>query len=570
MTTERKETEKAGVSRRRFLKYGAGIVVVGAAAAGAYYYLAAPPGPPPTLTPTETVTAVTTATTSAPVTPTGPIYGGIVLMGHEEAIKIIDPQSNAQQGATWVDMNVLDRLVEYEAGPVGMDIVPSLAEKWEVSSDGAEYTFYLRKGVMWHNGKEFSAEDVKFTFERIRDKGYRKSYIPYVQQVDIIDKYTAKVVNKQPTNFLDAAANFMAGHILPVVTDDDLKTAGITRAEFEEKGFANFLIGTGPFRLKERRLDEYDLFEAYESYWAKDSQGGKYPYLANMKWVPAPEGPVRVANLKSGAYDMITAVPGPDVEDVGNTAGLEVVEKPGAIRADIQFQCQRPPFNDVRMRQAVAYALDPKEIIDLVYQGYADNCRNIIAPWGPFYYDVKDPYTPQDRDKAKELMTAAGYGNGWKGELITFVPEDAVSKVLKDQLSYVGIDLSIRVVDVGVWIATTYPPKSDYNISNITSTFKMDPFISINPYIRTGSEYSLGLYSNPKMDALLDALGTTTDRAKRADIAAQAQQLFVDEVPIYVIGYLRSIYGLHRYVKNFTPRDPYVPYFRETWTEKQA
>jgi ABC-type transport system substrate-binding protein len=545
--------KKDKLSRRKFIKYAGGAVAVAAVAAAGYgLYQATQPSQMPA--PTATTAA---STTPAMTTATGPIYGGELNYATQQASVSLDPQLTASDGSYYVIRQCMNGLLAFDEN---MQLVPALAERWESSADAKEYTFWLRKGVKFHNGKNFTADDVKFTFERIKALGDRSTAHLFFQKIDhaeVIDDYTVKIVNSEPwTPFLRALPLEKAS-ILPHLSDSELASIG--------GDFSNTLIGTGAFEWDSRVQSQYDKFEKFADYWEKG-----LPYLDRLWLRPLVDPVSLVAAFESHQMDSIQGIPADQMPRLQGNTNLEMISVPGNEWTDLEFLLNSkshlfspdPAKNEtvnsdrpMKLRQAVNYAVDRQEIVDVIFSGYGEATFTPLPKQFEGYYNP--PGWEHDIDKSKKLLSDAGYANGLTGvSLHTYNLSwtERYAELLKSQLGKAGIEIEITPDEE----ATLYQGQASgtYDITLDFNALKNDSTLSIAPYPGWTTNYQTGM--DPSMDKIMNDCYTVGDPAQRAEAIKQLQIRLIEVAwilplthPPFLCGYWKNLQGVDVSVPGF-------------------
>ncbi len=313
---------------------------------------------------------------------------------------------------------VYNRLVEFKKGST--DIEPALAESWEISDDGLTYIFHLRKGVKFHTTKEFTptrdfnADDVVFSFQRQLDPNHpyhnvSKGTYPYfkamkfpelLKSVEKLDDNTIRItLNKKDATFLASLGmDFIS--IYSAEYADAMLKAG------KPETIDNRPVGTGPFVFVDYKTDQAAQYVANENYWK-----GRTP-LDRLVINIVPDATTRYAKLQAGSCDLILFPNVADLAKMKTDPKVQLLEQKGLNVAYIAFNTEKAPFDNVKVRQALNYAVDKKAIIEAVYQGAGTPAKNPLPPTIWSYNDEVQDY-PYDPEKAKQLLAEAGYPNGF-------------------------------------------------------------------------------------------------------------------------------------------------------------
>lgn len=378
---------------------------------------------------------------------------------------------------------------------------PALAEIWNVSKDKKTYTFKLRKGVRFHDGAEFDADDVLFSLNRARGEkstNAQKALFKPIAKVVKKGKYTVAVTLKQVTgSFL-----FNMGWGDAVIVDPASADSNKSNP-----------IGTGPFKFK--RWIKGDRVEMVKNsdYWGKPVKLRK----AAIKIIPDPAA--AMAALMAGDVDAFANFPAPEVlSQLETNPQLKVVIGNTEGETILSTNNQKPPFDKLKVRQALAYAIDRQAIVDGAMFGYGTPIGTHFSPHHPAYVDLtkKFAYNPA---KAKKLLAEAGYPNGF--DAVIKLPPPAYARrggeVVASQLRKVGIRLEIVPVEWAQWLDQVFR-KRDYHLTIVSHTEPMD----IGIYARKDYYFA---YDSPKFQALIEKLNLTVDRDARFKIMADAQRL---------------------------------------------
>lgn len=350
----------------------------------------------------------------------------------------IDASIAAERNAQNVAWQMFDSLVFQNDDA---EIEPALAEEWEVSDDGREYTFYLREDVQFHNGEPFNADAVVYSWERgQRSELEWSDRWARAHSVEAIDEFTVRITTESPDALL---LGVMAQHwnmVPPEYTEE------VGDAEFGQAP-----VGTGPFQFVEWVREERIVMEANPDYW-RDG----LPRVEELVFVPIPESSTRMAAIQTGEVDIVNRLSFEQAEALQGTAGVEVVTYPIDRAFYIAFNNLTTgvgePTEDVRVRQAMNYAVDRQAIVDSLFGGYAELSTGLLTSGNLGYDSSLDPY-PYDPDRARELLAEAGYPDGF--EIGFAAPSGAytnfeqVAEAVQGYLRDVGIDTDLDIMESG-------------------------------------------------------------------------------------------------------------------------
>jgi peptide/nickel transport system substrate-binding protein len=441
----------------------------------------------------------------------------------------LDPQFVTDVPTSRVVMQIHETLVKYD---LDMNIVPCLAESWTTSADRLTWTFKLRKGIKFHDGTPFNAEAVKYNFDRIVDPAIaspRKSTVVMVQNVKIVDEYTVSITTKQPF-----------APLLAQLTSYNISIMSPTAAKKWEKKYGQNASGTGPFKLESWTPGEKIVLARNENYW------GSKTYLDKVVIRVVPEDSTRVMLLLSGEADVISSVPPVLTEKLKQSKDVKILRKLGFRTIYIGLNNKMKPFTDVRVRKAVAHAINPEAIVDGILNGMATIGGSFESPVIPGAIQGLKPY-PYDPARAKKLLAEAGYPNGLTTTFYTptgrYLMDRQVSEAVQAQLKEVGINAEIKAPDFGAFIALldkgTEAPM--FLLGKGSPTGDLD--LTLNLTIKTGGLMNQFQYSNSKIDGMIVEQEGIIDVKKRYQVLYDIQKIVYDECPAVVLFYEDQIFG---------------------------
>jgi len=384
-------------------------------------------------------------------------------------------------------------------------VSPALAESWEISDDGKIYTFKLHTGVKFHDGTDFDAEDAKFTLDRARAEDSvnpQKQLFAAIDNVEVVDAATLKVTLKQPQGaFL---YNMGWGE------------AAIVAPESAEGNKEN-PVGTGPFKFQNWARGSAITLVKNPDYW------GDEVALEKAEFRIIPDAAAAVPALLSGDVHAFSNMPAGDaLPQIEADPRFKVVIGTTEGETVLSTNNKREPFDKLEVRQAIAHALNREEIIKGVPPGLGVPIGSHFAPHHPAYIDLTGTY-PYDPAKAKELLAAAGFPDGFSATLKLPPPSYARDggQIVASQLRQVGINLEIIPVEWADWLTQVFTEK-DYDLSIVAHVEPMD----IGIYARPDYYFN---YQNPEFNAVIAELDVTADEAKRNELYGKAQRILAED-----------------------------------------
>lgn len=395
-----------------------------------------------------------------------------------------------------------------------MDPQPDLAENWEVADDNVTWTFNLRQGVMFHNGREMIADDVKFSIERIKEIGAGGKYASYIidiDTVDVIDEYTVQLNLLYPSGVL--LNNLQVATIVPEEEADNLSAHP---------------VGTGPFTFVERVPNQHVRLEKHTDYhgeWAVD-------YADTLTLTPATEEQTRIANLQTGDIAYSQSIPSARVEEVRGMDGIELITPtPGSASYSwLIMHNQRAPFNDLNARMAVSYGTDREALLEAIFRGQGE------AHWNPFprehWAHAADVVGPEyDLDKAKEYLEMSSYdGSEIVFKIFTTGDWVAYGELMHAMLLDVGFNVRLEQLEFATWIEQVYQ-NHDFQIAQTSTAREWDPDGLTISCLSTGGSNNPGEYSNAEMDAAFERGRRATSQEERIEAYRAVQELYARDQP---------------------------------------
>lgn len=479
--------------------------------------------------------------------------GGTLSIGVDQEVVGLDPHIvTAFSSFRRLDL-LYNTLVKLD---YNLDIVPDLADSWEIP-DSLTYIFHLRKGVKFHNGRELTADDVKFSLERILDPKTAspgRSYIIPISNIESIDQYTIRIELSSPlASFLDGLTS---------------KNCAIVPKEEVEK-YGNLqrnVVGTGPFKLEEWVPDNYMKLVRNPSYFEKE-----FPYLDAVIFRVIPEQTSLLAGIKSGSLDIATINEGSIILQAKKDPNLVVIQVPGLNLRTFGFNNTREPFNDVRVREAIALAIDRDEIVNAAEFGMAQ-------PSGPLAASVKKwakpleelPFSKPNLKKARELLAEAGYPDGFSFNVVassTYEGGLAVAQIIQSQLKKVGLRPELEVVEWGIYIDRWVKRDFDSMVELRGGSPEPDRFLYRSLHSTGG--VNNWLFKDEEVDKLLDEGRKLIKFEDRKPIYDKIQVLLSEKVPVIFLYVPLDTKILSPNVKNFRQMgNGSIQYLSQTWLEK--
>ena len=457
-----------------------------------------------------------------------------------------------------------NRLVEFERGTT--DIVPALAESWEVSDDGLQYTFHLRKGVKFHTTKEFeptrdfNADDVLFSFERQwkEDHPYHKvsggtyeyfngmSMPDLLKSIEKVDDYTVRFTLNRPE--------------APFIANMGMDFASILSAEYAEQldkadnkqQIDLAPVGTGPFQRVNYQKDAVIRYKAHPDYWA-----GKAP-IDTLVFAITPDSSVRYAKLKAGECHAMPYPNPADLEAMAKDPDINLLEKEGLNVGYLAFNTEKKPFDDKRVRQALNMAINKNAIIDAVFQGAGKVAKNPIPPTIWSYNDEVQDY-PYDPEKAKALLAEAGYPDGFETDIWAMPVQRPynpnarrMAEVIQADWAKVGVKAKIVSFEWGEYLKRSKDGEHQTVLLGWTGdNGDPDNFLAVLLGCDAVGGANRARWCHKPFDDLLQQAKTVSDKEERTKLYKQAQLIFKEEAPWVTIAHSVVFQPLRKEVQDF-------------------
>jgi len=470
------------------------------------------------------------------------IWGALLLLaigvttGHAAEFRIavgVDPDTmDPVQLTTTTVGNIVDYVVETLTilAPDG-SIKPHLAERWSVSDDGLHYTFTLRANVMFHDKTPLNADSVKWNFDRLIDPEVRvpgRAAYP-IARTDVIDTSTVRVTLKRPyVPFISALSGSTAGMLAP---------ASVEKHGNTYKNYTH-IVGTGPYAFQERKKGEKITVTKYADYW------GVKPHYDQAVFRIVPEAATRESLLLAGQVDLIILPPIADLPALQRNKAVKVLMAPSNRTIFIAINTQRPPFNTVKARQALNYAVDKQAIISNVLFGAGEPMDAPMAP-SLFGYCKIGVYE-FDQAKAKQLLAESGIAPGTQVSLLhptgRYVQDKEATQALAGYLREVGLEPQLQTMDWPSYISTITTPLDKGNNTQLHYLGWAPAFLDASQQmLEFLSSYAppnglaTSFYASPQVDAWINAAEGENDAAKRRELYCQiAKQVWHDAPWIFL------------------------------------
>jgi peptide/nickel transport system substrate-binding protein len=422
-----------------------------------------------------------------------------------------------------------------------LNVQPGLAERWEIP-DPLTYVFHLHRGVTFHDGRPLTSRDVKWTFDSLLEgkiRSTKSAAYRFVDHVHAPDEFTVVFHLKEPNATLLWNLSEGASGIVPYGSLEE-----ITRQP----------IGSGPFQFVSAEQDKEVIVERNDKYWGAKAR------LARVRFTVVPDATTRALELRKGSADAaINALTSDTIVALEREPNLQIERAPGTVLSYLAFNLRDRTLQDVRVRQAIAYAIDRGPLLQYIWRGFAEPALSVLPPQS-WAYDPDVAAYPHNPEKARQMLDTAGYrardGVRFHLTMKTSTEESTrlLAAVLQQQLRDVGIALDIRTFEFATFFAdVTSGAFQLYSLRWIGGNEDPDIFeysFHSNRFPPQGA--NRGFYSNPRVDSLIDQARRETDQNVRKRLYAKVQETLAQEEPYINLWYFDNVLVHTRRVRNVT------------------
>ena len=470
-----------------------------------------------------------------PSTPDAPVANEITVGIAQDLDDSLDPHKTVKAGTREVMFNVFEGLVK--PTPDG-DLTPAVAENYTVSEDRLTYTFTLREGVKFHNGDTVTAEDVVYSINRCAaatETGIvQVEAFSVIQNIAAVDERTVTITIAEPSNeFL----SYLTVAVLP--------------SDYDQQDTAP--IGTGPFKFVSRAAQDSVVLEKFDEYWGTPANLDK----VTLKVIENADS--LMMSLQSGAIDLCSHLTSTQVAQLGSD--FDVAEGTMNLVQAMYLNNAEKPFDDVRVRQALCYAVDKQAIIDIAFDGYGSPIGSSMYPaFGKYFDDSLTNYYTKDVDKAKALLADAGYPNGFEMTITVpsnYKPHMDTAEVLVQQLAEIGVKATIQPIEWESWVSDVYVGRQfqstvvGVDASTMTARALLERFTST--YGKNFINYNSADY-----DALFQQVLSSSDDAEQTSLYKQMEQNLTENAANVYIQDLADLLAVRKGLEGVTFYPIYV------------
>ncbi|MFT8311831.1 MAG: ABC transporter substrate-binding protein [Sporolactobacillus sp.] len=445
----------------------------------------------------------------------------------------LDPQKSSAAVDRQVFQSIYNTLVDIDTNG---KIIPELATSWKITNGGKTYTFSLRKGVKFQDGTAFNADAVKFNLDRELNPKFaspRLSEIGSITDVKVLSPYKVQLTLKQPFSPL-----------LSILTDRSGMMLSPTAVKKEGANFSNHPVGTGPYSFVERVKQDHITVKAFKDYW------GTKPKTQTIVYHPYADGNVRLTNLTSGNVDLVNTIDYKDIDRVKKDSNLKIDKKAAIGFQGIVLNVHRAPLNNVKIRQAINYAIDRESIAKVIFHNYVTPATSPL-PVSSWAHDSSLKQTTADVAAAKKLIKESGLKN------VTFtlkIPSGSsqnqqLGQMVQSMLKKVGINVKLEMVEFGTMIQQG--TEHNFDAINLGWSGRLDPDGTIYSwFVTNGGNNDMG-YSNANVDKWLNEARTVESQTERTQLYHKISQQLWNDAPYISLYYPDDYKAMKKAVQGF-------------------
>src|SRR5215216_5816319 len=482
-----------------------------------------------------------------------PKPGGILKVGLQADPTALDAQKQSLTAIWHIVEHIYDGLTRITKPDLSVE--PALAEGWEIAEDGTSYMFVLREGVTFHDGTPLKASDVKFTFERLVDPATASTSaaeLASMKSIEVNDDRTVVMTLHAPDASLLAT---LAGGTCVIYSEEFVKA--------NNNDVSQVANGTGPFKFVEYVPNTRIVLERNENYWEEG-----LPYLDGIEMTIASDDTARTAAVVTGTVDFIEYAPLRDIPSLEADPSLRLAGNSNTNIRFIGFNLSKEPFDNLKVRQAIAAVVDREAMLGPTVFGYGTPTEVLFPP--DFWAALQQEVRPPDVERAKALMAEAGHPDGFSTTITSWSQYSFLSNaavVLQEQLRQIGIEAELNLVENATMFEQVYDPATrDYEIAVTGDSAYVDPNTLILQNFKTDESNNFVNYSNPKVDELIEQGIASTDQEERAGIYQEMQKILLEDLPWVNLFVADQYEAMKDYVQGYVhiPNGSNIS-FRTTW-----
>ncbi len=444
----------------------------------------------------------------------------------------LDPQFGEDTTTQRVVMQISDTLIGVDEN---MNYVPKLAESWEMSPDGLTLTFKLREGVKAHNGETLTSEDVAYTVER-------------GQASTLVAKAFAAIESVECPDDLTVVMHLAYSSPIQLAYLSSPSTGIVNKKACEEMGdesFGRAPVAYGPYKVVGWESGDKVTLEAHEDYW------NGAPAIKNAEFKVYADSNTAAIALQNGQVDVVMDVSTADVNSLESDSNVAVYTGDSLIAFHLHMNCERTPFSDPKVRQAINYAINTQDIIDACFDGIGATIMDSFIPKMSLSADFGERPYQYDMEKAKSLLAEAGYENGFECNiLVTSGAQEKMAQVIQAYLQQIGITLKIDVYEWGTLLDIVNSGDYDMTILRIVAMIP-DPDLSLYTRFQSEQPYNFSKFKVPELDKMLEDARSCADADERTQMYLDINKYLWDNAPTVPLCFTTVINATNASLKGY-------------------
>ncbi len=496
-----------------------------------------------------------------------PRRGGTIKIGSFANIDTLDPHNTTSIAATAIHNNIYSGILKLTYDGKEVKFVPDLAREWEIIGDRV-HVFRFHKGVTFHNGDPFTAQDVQWNLERVKDVKQAPIHawkLKLLEKIEILDDHTVRLTFEKPYPFLRVAFTGSTGRAGTIVSRRAVEQWG--------KDYGRHPVGTGPFTCVEWKEADFIALERNPHYFEMGADGKPLPYLDKVliKFIIEPSS--LVAAVQTGEVDGINNAIPQFVALLHKNPNLNVYTLVGGNWRNVTFNCAKEPFNDINLRKAVTYGINREELLKQVQFGEGVVAYGPISPPMAGFYDPEFGKKQEGQyynfELAQSYLKKSRYPNGTEALLLSgnggYAPRQA--EVLQAQLAKLGIKVNISLNDFPVF-RKRWLEERQWDLVQLQWDADLDPDETLFPELHSKETWNAGRWINAEFDRLVELAQVEPDQQKRKQYYNDAVKTLIEEVPSAIILHENEQKVFAKYVKGFEPIPVNAINMHSVWLDK--
>ncbi|WP_411966245.1 ABC transporter substrate-binding protein [Haloferax sp. YSMS24] len=479
--------------------------------------------------------------------------GGTLQWGGAVPVQGLDPHIDTSAASKRVLENIYEEVVALQDD---YSIKPHLAKSFEQSDDNTLLTFELREGVMFHNGKEMTAEDVLASYERVQNGDYLATgFFEFVDELRAPDDYTFEIQLTEP--------------FAPFLAKMATAELSVMPAENAAKDMVETPIGTGPYKFESREIETSFTMVRNEDYWGASEEDG--PFIDEIVKSEIPDPSVRLQSFLAGEYDFINGIAPKDVSRVEQAPDVRFEKQFPKSLVYLGMNCDVAPFDNKDARLALDYAIDKEKVAEAALYGTGQTTASPAAPGSPWVNPDVEP-RPRDLEKAQEHLDAAGMSDGYTATFKipqSYPTQVQAAEVIAADAAEVGINLEIQQITWSTWLSDVYS-KRDFQATTSSYLALWYPDVSFYKFLHPDGAFFFTNWTNDEYNSLVEEARTIYDEDERADLYHQATQILHDERAGHMfLWWQPSLYGAaSQYKGHIGAPDGSTLQFTDNWLDR--